>query len=84
MDRARQRAHAQLGALLRNTRLAAGLTQRQLAARLKCPAQRVGAIESGARRLYLVEFSGYARALGTEPSELITTIRQSLKLRGSK
>jgi len=80
MDRARQRAHVQLGAVLREARQAAGLTQRQLATRLNRPPSHVGKIECGERRLYIDELPSYARALGKEPAALLTTIRTSLHI----
>jgi transcriptional regulator with XRE-family HTH domain len=78
MDRARQRAHAQLGGVLREARQAAGLTQRQLARRLHRLPSHVSAIESGARRLYIDEFPSYARALGKEPAVFLAAVRASL------
>ena len=48
--------HRALIALLVSTREAAGLTQRDLAARLKRPHSFVGRIEAGERRVDVIEF----------------------------
>ncbi len=57
--------------LLIAKRHAAGLTQRDLAARLRKPPSFVGKLESRERRLDLIEFIVIARALGASPSELM-------------
>ena len=49
--------------LLRNFRLEAGLTQTALASRLRRPQSFVSKIETGERRLDLVELAEYCRAL---------------------
>jgi transcriptional regulator with XRE-family HTH domain len=52
---------------LRATRESAGLSQRRLAARLKVPHSWVAKIESGERRIDLVEFAWFMSACGIEP-----------------
>lgn len=49
----------------------AGLTQRDLAERLGKPPSFVAKIETGERRLDLVEFVAIARALNLSPAEFI-------------
>ena len=45
----------------------AGLTQQQLAKRLKKPQSFVAKYEGGERRLDVVEFLGVAQAIGADP-----------------
>jgi transcriptional regulator with XRE-family HTH domain len=56
-------------------RQSAGLTQRQLAARLKRSNSFVWKIEAGERRVELLEFITIAKATGQDPVELL---RQTL------
>lgn len=55
-----------------------GLTQRDLAARLGKPPSFVAKIETGERRLDLVEFIAIARALGLSPAELIGRVDKAI------
>jgi transcriptional regulator with XRE-family HTH domain len=52
---------------LRRIRESAGLTQRALSARLKVPHSWVAKVESGERRIDLVEFCWFVEACGTDP-----------------
>lgn len=52
-------------------RKAAGLTQVEVAGRLKQPQSYVSKYESGVRRLDVVEFLAVARAIGFDPGRLI-------------
>ena len=52
-------------------RKTAGLTQVEVAARLKQPQSYVSKYESGVRRLDVVEFLAVARAIGFDPAEFI-------------
>ena len=61
-------------AAIAEARHAAGLTQRQLAAKLKRSKTFVGRLEAGERQLNVLEFIEVARALGITPSELIAGI----------
>lgn len=54
-----------------DARKQAGLTQRDLAERLGKPPSFVAKIETGERRLDLVEFVAIARALNLSPAEFI-------------
>ena len=57
----------------------AGLTQRDLAARLGKPPSFVAKIETGERRLDFVEFVAIARELGTTPGSLIDQIDAEIR-----
>ncbi len=61
-------------AVLMAIRRNAGLTQQQVADRLKKPQSFVAKCERGERRLDVVEFLAYARALGTDPCEVLKKI----------
>lgn len=52
-------------------RKTAGLTQVEVAARLKQPQSYVSKYESGVRRLDVVEFIAVARAIGFDPAEFV-------------
>lgn len=64
--------------LLRQARLDAGLTQAQLASRLGRDQSHVSLIEGSQRRLDVVEFHAFAKALGRDPVELFTLIAARL------
>ena len=65
------RRHRELASLLRRLREEAGLTQQELAARLKVTQSVVSKAESGQRRLDLVQLESYCQALGTTLTELV-------------
>lgn len=56
--------------MLTGLRKAKGLTQRDLAARLKSSQNYVAQIESGLRRVDTTEFAEYVTALGEDPVEI--------------
>lgn len=56
----------QLGRLLKEVRRAAGVTQVELARRLKAPYQNIGRLEKGAREGMISTVNRYVRALGWE------------------
>ncbi|MFC0813553.1 helix-turn-helix domain-containing protein [Paracoccus panacisoli] len=64
-------AHHALRALLKRHRVEAQLTQAQLAARMGRPQSFVAKIESGERRLDVVEFLEYSTALGSRATTII-------------
>ncbi len=70
----RTSGHRKLIAVLTKTRKAAGLTQRDLAARLKRPHSFIGRLEAGERRLDVVEFMEMAKALEVEPAKLFAQL----------
>lgn len=65
-----------LPAFLRGLREGAGLTQRQLARRLRRPQSWVYNCETANRRVDVSEFIAWARACGTEP---LAAFRRFLK-----
>jgi transcriptional regulator with XRE-family HTH domain len=58
-----------IAATIREMRLAANLTQRGLAGRLKRPLNVVSRIEAGQRRVDLLEWIALCRACGADPVE---------------
>lgn len=66
----RSREHRALLAILRASRADAGLTQRELAERLGWPKSKYAAVETGERRLDVVEFKHVAKALKLDPVDL--------------
>ncbi len=62
--------------LLTEARKRAGLTQVEIAARLKQPQSYVSKYESGVRRLDVVEYMQVAKAIGFDPAELIRKLAE--------
>ena len=62
--------------LLLEARHTAGLTQVQVAARLKRPQSFVAKYEAGERRLDVVEFLEVAKAIGFKPASLIKKLER--------
>lgn len=65
---------------LRRLREAAGLSQRDLALKLDVPHSWVAKVETGERRIDLVEFCWFARACGSDP---IASLKHILKGAGA-
>ncbi len=59
---------------LRNSRKEAGLTIRQLAEKMDVHHSIIGKIETGERRLDVIEFIEYCQVLDIEPTEIIKKI----------
>ena len=59
---------------LKDQRLAQGLSMRQLAEKLDCPHSFVGKVEQGERRLDVIEFVEYGKALNISPIDGIKLI----------
>lgn len=59
--------YALLRSVLRQTRKDAGLSQRQLAERLRVPHSWVAKVENGERRIDLLEFSRFVSTCGVDP-----------------
>jgi transcriptional regulator with XRE-family HTH domain len=70
--------YAIVGAVLEAARHRVGMTQVELARRLKKPQSVVSAYESGKRRLDLVEFLLIVRVLGADPVEIFAEIVASI------
>lgn len=72
---------ANLGALLRERRRKAGLTQAKLAKRLGWLQSAIAEIEGGRRRLDVLELISYAEALGDDPVALFSEILHGWRAR---
>ncbi|GKX55031.1 transcriptional regulator [Leminorella grimontii] len=59
---------------LREARMQKGITQERLAQALKRPQSFVAKVESGERRLDVIEFAYIARLLGIDPALLLQKI----------
>ena len=70
----RSRGHRALIEILIAAREGAGLTQRDLATRLRRPRSFVGRMEAGERRVDVIEFIEIAKALGCDPKELFARL----------
>ena len=71
MKSLRTRTHLTLCATLVEARKEAGISQQELARRLKRSQSFIAKIEVGERRIDVVEFIEIARALGREPVDLL-------------
>lgn len=56
-------------------RIKAGLGQEELASKLKCHQSLVARLESGQRRIDVVELVVLARAMGFDPSEMLALVQ---------
>ncbi|MBI4924123.1 MAG: helix-turn-helix transcriptional regulator [Devosia nanyangense] len=74
--------HAKLRELLIAARKSAGLTQQDVADRLKRPQSFVAKYEGGERRLDVVEFLEIAGALGTDPVKVVRALSRAAGARG--
>jgi transcriptional regulator with XRE-family HTH domain len=70
----RTKGHRTLIDILVESRQQAGLTQRDLAARLKRPHVFIGRIEAGERRVDVIEFIEIARVLDIDPKHLFAKL----------
>lgn len=68
------REYWMLRGALRDLRAAANLSQRDLAARLKVPHSWVAKVESGERRIDVVELYWFADACGAEPQAALSKL----------
>lgn len=66
--------HEKLRTILREARISAGLTQQQIADRLKRSNNFVSYVETGERMLDVLEFIDYADALGVDPKKLLAKL----------
>ncbi len=71
--------HKALIALLIAKREAAGLTQADLASRLGEYQSFVARLESGQRRIDVVEFLDLAEALGFDPAKALSVLRKTAR-----
>lgn len=70
-------AYRDLVLKLRQLREAAGLSQGELARKLDWPQQRLSAVESGSRRLDVMEFLQLTAALGLDPVSAISLVTEA-------
>jgi transcriptional regulator with XRE-family HTH domain len=70
----RSKGHRTLIDILVESRVQAGLTQRDLAARLKRPHSFIGRIEAGERRVDVIEFIEIARVMDLDPNHLFAKL----------
>lgn len=66
--------HNTLRTILKDARLAAGLTQEQLCKRLKRSTKFVSQIETGTVMLDVLEFIEYAQGLGLDPKKVMAKL----------
>jgi transcriptional regulator with XRE-family HTH domain len=70
----RSKGHRTLIEILVEARERSGLTQRDLAARLKRPHSFIGRIEAGERRVDVIEFIEITRVMGLDPEYLFAKL----------
>ena len=70
--------HKAFCALLIETREKAGLTQHQLARKLRKPQSFIAKYEGGERRVDVIEFMTIARAMGADAVALLRTLVQRI------
>ena len=68
-----------LGEVLVRARERAKLKQAEVAARLGLPASYLSKIESGTRRLDVIELIRIAEAMGVDPAELVSEVNAALR-----
>ena len=72
----RSRRHRALCATLLSARKAARLSQAELAVRLKTSQTAIARIESGERRIDVIEFIDLTRALRVDPKDILSQLMQ--------
>ena len=76
MKSLRSREHRAVIAVLVAARKVAGLTQQQVAVRLRKPQSFVSKYETGERRLDVPEFIRVSRRLGADPADLLRQVER--------
>lgn len=66
--------HEELRQLLRERRFKSGLTQRQLAVKLRWDQKTISKIENGSKRVSVVELIALARALDFDPAAAVRRV----------
>jgi transcriptional regulator with XRE-family HTH domain len=64
---------------LRKMRMSAGLSQRDLALQLAVPHSWVSKVESGERRLDIIEFCWFASACGADPMAVFDCVTRAVR-----
>ena len=75
--------HRALMRVLVETRKARGVTQQQLADRLDRPQSYVAKIETGERRMDVVELAEWALAMEVEAERIVTVVTDAVRAGGS-
>jgi transcriptional regulator with XRE-family HTH domain len=70
----RTRRHRALCAALKSARKAARLSQEELASRLKTSQTVIARVEMGERRIDVIEFIDFTKALGLDPRTILTEL----------
>jgi transcriptional regulator with XRE-family HTH domain len=68
-----------LGRVLARAREQAGVKQTEAAAALGLPPSYMSKVENGTRRLDVIEFLSLAKAIGSDPAELVESLRRELE-----
>ena len=76
MKTLRSRRHRALCAALLSARKAARLSQTEVASRLKTSQTAIARIESGERRIDVIEFIDLTRALRVDPKDILSQLMQ--------
>ena len=76
----RSSGHEALREALIAARKAAGLTQTDLAKKLKCHQSFIARLESGQRRIDVIELIVVARSIGTSPAQLFAVAEDETNL----
>jgi transcriptional regulator with XRE-family HTH domain len=63
---------------LRNARTEADLSQREIAARLRVPHSWIAKVETGERRIDLIEFCRFVAACGKDPSAVFDRVLKQI------
>lgn len=74
MNQLYSKRQERLCAILKEYRVKAGLTQQQLATKLKRSDNFISYVERGERTLGVLEFVEYAEALGVDPRKLLAKL----------
>lgn len=67
--------HEKLGAFVKAARLKCGMTQGEIAEKLRQPISFVSKVESGTRQLQVLELLDILAALGIEPGQFLADFR---------
>lgn len=67
--------HARVADMLRERRKVAGLTQAAVAQKMDRPQSFVADVEAGQRRLDVIEFLNFARAIGFDAEEFLALLQ---------
>lgn len=76
-DRFTDEARSIVGALIA-ARKAAGITQDEIATKMKVDQSRISKFERGERRLDILDFVRYCQAVGIEPGAMLTELSGSI------